>query len=503
MMSGMWDLNERDGGGSGDRDGNRDNVMFGIGSVFDNVTNEQTRAYVGGGSNLAHTSHTTRSNDDYSYIRNSLSDKASISKSLNEDITNIKKLRYPSLKHRILDYNYFHTKFSNDKYKSTQCSIYSNKKVEELYEVLGFGHHGIAYKIEIGKKQLVVKRAFINKLKQYSISQNMDVNIPEFNEILHMEKINKIITANMSPNFPYLYNYTWCNNSDSLLLFMEYFDMTLLTFYLRERSSELHYNILFQLLAAVNIMQTVLKMVHNDLTLTNIMVKKVRPGGHWIFYIGKTKYYIPNLGYIVIILDFGMAESEDVLNNIIITSSSGVYGEKDRIDRFRKNLHSNYNLKLLFNVLHSHLKIEYLKQHMTVADYKKSKILSNDVITIIKTAAQQKYKHILYKSMPFIRNKISQQKIIEKLYASYVIADGKFNMIKKYIINKKDTDTASTKKFLVHLPPPDVEKLIDTIYKQLYTHGAVTTTGTTITILKKYFSHYLKPIDSPLLDTFK
>lgn len=476
-MPSSWELNER----------YFEKNLFTPGGLFDSATqyvlNEKTLGGKRSGPSGKRSGSTKKTastenilsleesigHEDYSsYIRNTLSDKVSIEKVLNTNAVEMKKLKYPSMKNRIADFHHYQKKIASKDFKKNQCQLYSDKKADKLYEVLGFGHHGIAYKIRDGTKQYVVKRAFINKLKQYSITQNIDINIPEFNEILHMENINKVIAKKKSQHFPFLYNYTWCPKIDSILLFTEFFDMTLLIFFMRERSVELYYNIMFQLLAASHFMQNTLKIVHNDLTLTNIMMRKVRPGGYWKYKIGQHTYYVPNLGYIAIILDFGMAESKEVLNSTLLMSGYGPgsqsgYGAKDRLERFNKNYDTNYNLKLLFKVLHFDLKIEFLKSRLTAADYKKSGLLSPEVIKIINTVAQNRYKHILYKSMPFIKQRISQRKILEKIYANYIINDNKFDAMMKYIEEHKKLNGGVS----IKLPPPEISDIIRHTYTDL------------------------------------
>jgi hypothetical protein len=48
-------------------------------------------------------------------------------------------------------------------------------------------------------------------------------------------------------------------------------------------------------------------MTHLDLHSDNIIVIKVKEGGHWVYEINGEKYYVQNYGYIFYINDFGHA----------------------------------------------------------------------------------------------------------------------------------------------------------------------------------------------------
>lgn len=47
-------------------------------------------------------------------------------------------------------------------------------------------------------------------------------------------------------------------------------------------------------------------MRHNDLHAGNVLVHKIKPGGYFLYKINNKNYYVPNLGYVFLLWDFGM-----------------------------------------------------------------------------------------------------------------------------------------------------------------------------------------------------
>lgn len=76
-----------------------------------------------------------------------------------------------------------------------------------------------------------------------------------------------------------------------------------------ERHDEptLWFNALFQIMAGLSAMKRYYNMLHTDFHTKNILIKKVKPGGYWRYTIDEKDYYLPNLGYVFLIHDFGFA----------------------------------------------------------------------------------------------------------------------------------------------------------------------------------------------------
>ena len=77
-------------------------------------------------------------------------------------------------------------------------------------------------------------------------------------------------------------------------------------------------------------------MLHTDLHIGNILVQKVKSGGYWIYKLDGVDYYLPNLGYIFIISDFGFSW---IPNKLYIS-----WYYKDRLKYITKNGQEFYDL---------------------------------------------------------------------------------------------------------------------------------------------------------------
>lgn len=149
-----------------------------------------------------------------------------------------------------------------------------------------------------------------------------------FIELASMKMINQFVLSNVCPNF--ILHYTWRFKSRSGIcddlypnvayFFNEYISnsQTFTEWIKKELSQEEFYNAYFQIIYALYTLQLRLNMTHLDLHTDNIIVQKVPKGGYWEYTIGENTYYVPNLGYIFYINDFGHAWIPNVLKSWFI-----------------------------------------------------------------------------------------------------------------------------------------------------------------------------------------
>jgi hypothetical protein len=78
---------------------------------------------------------------------------------------------------------------------------------------------------------------------------------------------------------------------------------------------ELVSNMLFQVMSALYLFEKTLDLNHNDLHWGNILVHETIPGGYWEYIIDDTSYYVPNLGYVFVLYDFGMVDIPDKIRS--------------------------------------------------------------------------------------------------------------------------------------------------------------------------------------------
>lgn len=224
----------------------------------------------------------------------------------------------------------FNIKKRQKLYSSFDINDINLKKIS----ILGKGANGVVYKFckvsNIGKvtKICTAVKSFnltkddikflkdpFNK-KAYNIISDIE-NPGNYIELTSNILTNELILQNICPNFILHYDYDYdinnkCTKKTSCIIshYNEYIDKV--TSY-REWISQEHslnefYNAYFQILVALYSMKKYFNMHHLDLqNPDNILVKKIKKGGYWTFIINDKKYFLPNLGYIFLLNDFGMA----------------------------------------------------------------------------------------------------------------------------------------------------------------------------------------------------
>lgn len=136
-----------------------------------------------------------------------------------------------------------------------------------------------------------------------------------------------LVMAKICPNLPVLYKYFWCPNCKfvnkaikgktvrpCLLVVNELADYDLKTFIknkLHVWNPALVDNCVFQIAAGLYSLKKFYNMTHNDLHMGNVLVHEIPAGGYWHYKIDGKNYYIPNMGYLFVLWDFGMVHIPD------------------------------------------------------------------------------------------------------------------------------------------------------------------------------------------------
>lgn len=175
-----------------------------------------------------------------------------------------------------------------------------------------------------------------------------------FIELASMKMINQLVLSKVCPNF--ILNYSWRFKSRSGIcddlypnvayFFNEYISnsQTFTEWVKSQRDIEELYNAYFQIIYSIYTLQLRLNMTHLDLHTDNIIVQKVPKGGYWEYTIGETTYYVPNLGYIFYINDFGHAWIPNVLKSWFIRQRYNPKKIKSHFDLmilYRSHLNKN------------------------------------------------------------------------------------------------------------------------------------------------------------------
>ena len=90
----------------------------------------------------------------------------------------------------------------------------------------------------------------------------------------------------------------------------------------------------------------ILKIVHRDLHLGNILYKKIKPEIIFCYIVNEKKYYVKTYGYLFMIADFGNSAEIDYLkkNNQIINENIDVGFFTSKINNKIKNKELSFSL---------------------------------------------------------------------------------------------------------------------------------------------------------------
>jgi hypothetical protein len=218
--------------------------------------------------------------------------------------------------------------------KTNGDNMVSFNKFINIYKKLGEGVQGAVYKsglVRSSKKQFdntfVIKATNITKgeynLHNLPFSKKACVKQP-YIEIISSLLTNQLVLQKICPNFTLNYNYLILDNCKEktristkkycTLQFNEYINQgTFADWISKKRSVEMLTNAFFQILSGLYAINFHYNMIHNDFHGENILVQKIKPGGYWIYIINNKKYYVPNLGYVFLIMDFGYSLIPDIM----------------------------------------------------------------------------------------------------------------------------------------------------------------------------------------------
>lgn len=223
---------------------------------------------------------------------------------------------------------------------STKTSNSKSIKIESLFELkkLSSGIEGIVYKATANKKYkreeknvIVVKKIDLAELKEtkdldrltakatpesiYKLYQSESAfRNPALIEIISNTLLNQLVLQNICPN--YVLNYYWdltIDKSDSskrskryINIYNEYINYSDFSSWAESKHTNKYwFNALFQIMIGLAAMKRYFNLLHTDFHTGNILVQKVKPGGYWLYTINGNNYYLPNLGFVFLISDFG------------------------------------------------------------------------------------------------------------------------------------------------------------------------------------------------------
>jgi hypothetical protein len=200
-------------------------------------------------------------------------------------------------------------------------ALSKNKKINLVKtNLLGRGYQGVVYKYCDKELCTAVKKMYLENRqvrylkKPYTIQA---LKYENFIEIASMKLTNELVLQKICPNFILNYHSEYtprdgiCNDiyPYSSKYYNEYIDnVELYTEWVKKTHTiSQWYNAYFQITIAIFCLQRHFNMIHLDLHSDNVLVRYVKPGGYWKYTINNVNYYVPNLGYIFYINDFGHA----------------------------------------------------------------------------------------------------------------------------------------------------------------------------------------------------
>jgi hypothetical protein len=223
---------------------------------------------------------------------------------------------------------------------SFKCLFYNIKQSLDIYNVIGKGSFGIVSLVNFKENpenipNFALKQTRIRPIRIDITEENMTTIIHEINYLI--VRINPLIEKKICPNFPYTYGYYMCNDCSIIknpysnkcnfkpdnkkcsvyLTELASGDLSKLNEVLNSasRSDEENieiidnhlFNMYFQLMYAVSVLHKHIGILHNDIKKENILYYSIPEGGYYKYIINDEIFYLPNLGYLLILNDFGVS----------------------------------------------------------------------------------------------------------------------------------------------------------------------------------------------------
>jgi hypothetical protein len=197
----------------------------------------------------------------------------------------------------------------------------NNKKINLIKtDLLGRGFQGVVYKYCDKRLCTAVKKMYLENRQARHLKKPYTIQAlkyENFIELASMKLTNELVLQKICPHFVLNYHSEStprqgvCNDiyPYASKYYNEYIDnVELYTEWVKKQHTISEwYNAYFQITVAIFCLQRHLNMIHLDLHSDNVLVRSVKPGGYWKYTINKVDYYVPNLGYIFYINDFGHA----------------------------------------------------------------------------------------------------------------------------------------------------------------------------------------------------
>lgn len=239
-----------------------------------------------------------------------------------------------SLKNRIKVYKEYKELLKN--------FTHSDQKHFVKDSVIGEGYQGKVYKYIRCKtdtcQTIAIKKIYLDNKQSKFVDNYLDkkaLKYGVFIELAAARLTNQLLIQNISPNFAFNYVSSFsertgiCN--DIYPYSSYYYNEFIKDSYTYDNwAGETHlveewYNVYFQIIVNIYILQKYFNMIHLDLHAGNILVKKIPKGGYWEYIIDNKSYKLPNFGYQLFIIDFGQAWIPDLFKTGYVRNPHKAY----------------------------------------------------------------------------------------------------------------------------------------------------------------------------------
>jgi hypothetical protein len=189
-----------------------------------------------------------------------------------------------------------------------------NEPVVKFNKQIGSkSRYGMAY-MNLGKG--------FGKLLKFSCKLMSDKVPGHAQEVKILKHMSDAVIQGKTPNMPITYLSMHCNKpcktttvhcpdvtreSGYFVVINELASMDLETFLKKSHTSKTYESILFQVILSLYSFHRQIGYSHNDAHLGNYLIHEITPGGFWRYKINGKEVYVPNVGYLVVLWDPGMA----------------------------------------------------------------------------------------------------------------------------------------------------------------------------------------------------
>jgi hypothetical protein len=307
-------------------------------------------------------------------------------------------------------------------------------------EKIGSGNQGEVFKAISDKcGSVIIKKAGKVKYDEY-VNNNLFKKLTWENKIYL--KTNKLIFNNVCPNFIERIDFI----PEKKYLILEYADADCSKLLKEVINFHLLYSLILQVLVGILCLNKILKIFHYDFHMGNVLYKKINENTVFCYIINGKTYYVPTLGYLFMITDFGrsveinylMDKKKYVSENIDIEFFALSLDESIVKLISKKNKENYLDFKNIFTLENQHIINKIIKNDIGIMDIISSRNkFKNLSLPIFNNDELKKYgfdnKTIELKNM--LKSNIPLIELIDKIYTKYNSGEYDLNHVVSFTIN--------------------------------------------------------------------